>query len=324
MEIFEGTTSPILATLLFLVGLGLVIYFAEKLVEGAVGTSYGFGISTFLISVLFIGFDPENLVIGAVGSVEGVAGIALGSIIGAAMVAVALAFGITALFAPLRFSQVPKQIILVPNLAVLLLWLLGFDGELSRGDGTLLLFGFCLSVIYLIRLSKKGLDIKPAGEVAETLQHVKVSGKWKSLGLFILSLAFIIIGSEMLVVGSKTIIFHLGLSDMVFGMTILAFLVSIEEIARELPAALKGRPEISLGNVIGSVMAFFLFNAGIIALLAPVPVDAQVLRFYLPVCFGTVVIISVFLMSRSIPRWAGGVLLLSYLIFVSGGYVWMP
>lgn len=320
----SATMSSIVAAFLFLVGLGLVIYFAEKLVEGAVGTSWGFGISTFLISVLFIGFDPENLVIGAVSSVEGVAGIALGSIIGAAMVAVALAFGITALFAPLRFSQVPQQIILIPNLAVLLLWLLGFDGELSKRDGAVLLFGFFLSVIYLIRLSKQGLDIKPTGEVAETLEEAKVSGRWKSLGLFVLSLALIIIGSEMLVAGSKTIILRLGLSDTVFGMTILAFLVSIEELARELPAALKGRSEISLGNVIGSVMAFFLFNAGIIALLAPVPVDAQVLRFYLPVCFGTIVIISAFLMVRSIPRWAGGILVLLYSIFVSGGYVWMP
>lgn len=316
--------SPIVATFLFVVGLGLVIYFAEKLVEGAVGTSRGFGVSTFLISILFIGFDPENLVIGAVGSLERVAGIALGSIIGAAMVAVALAFGITALFVPLRFSQVPKQIILIPNLAVLVLWLLGLDGELSRRDGAVLLFGFFLSVIYLIRLSKRGLDIKPTGEVAETLEEAEALGRWKSLGLLALSLAFIIIGSELLVAGSKTIILQLGLSDTVFGMTILAFLVSIEEIARELPAALKGRPEISLGNVIGSIMAFFLFNAGIIALLAPVPVAPQVLWFYLPVCFGTVVTISAFLMTRSIPRWAGGVLVFLYLVFVTGGYVWAP
>jgi cation:H+ antiporter len=286
-----------LAILLFLVGLGLVIYFAEKLVEGAVGTSRGFGVSAFLISVLFIGFDPENLVIGAVGSLERVAGIALGSIIGAAMVAVALAFGITALFAPLRFSQVPKQIIFIPNLAVLLLWALGLDGELSRQDGAVLFFGFFLSVAYLIRLSKRGFDIKPTGEVADTLEEAEALGKWNALGLLALALAFIIIGSELLVAGSKTIILRLGLSDTLFGMTILAFLVSIEELARELPAALKGRPEISLGNVIGSIMAFFLFNAGIIALLAPVPVATQVLWFYLPVCFGTVVIISAFLMT---------------------------
>ena len=313
--------NTIVSIALFVVGLGLVIYFAEKLVKGAVGTSLGFGISAFLVSVIFIGFDPENLAVGAVGSYEGIAGIALGSIIGAAMVAIALAFGITALFAPMSFEQVPKQILTVPILAVLLLGILGFDGLLSRIDGAVLLLGFVLSVIYLLRLSKRGIDIKPTGEVAETLEEAEELSKWKSFGLLLLSLAAIIIGSEMLVTGSKTLIVLLGLSDTVFGMTILAFLVSIEELARELPAAMKGRPEISFGNVAGSILAFFLFNAGIIALVSPVTVGAEVLRFYLPLCFGTVIVVSLFMMTKKIPRWAGGILVLLYLIFVVGGYI---
>jgi cation:H+ antiporter len=316
--------SPFIAVFLFLLGLGLVLYFAEKLVEAVVGTSLAFGISAFLISVLFVGFDPENLVVGAVGSFEAVAGIALGSIIGAAMVAVALALGITALIVPLQFAQVPEQIVLIPNLAILLFWLLALDGTLTRLDGAVLILGFFLSVAYLIYLSKRGLVIEPTGEVAETLEEAASLSRWRALGLLVLSLAFIVIGSEMVVIGSKTIIARLGLSDTIFGMTILAFLVSIEELARELPAALRGRPEISIGNVIGSIMAFFLFNAGIIALVAAVPVDDQVLHFFLPICFGTVVVISAFLMTRSVPRWAGAVLVFLYLIFVAGGYVWTP
>ena len=191
--------NTIVSTALFVVGLGLVIYFAEKLVKGAVGTSLGFGVSTFLISVVFIGFDPENLAVGAVGSFEGIAGIALGSIIGAAMVAIALAFGITALFAPMSFEQVPKQILTVPILAVLLLGILGFDGELSRIDGAVLLLGFVLvSVIYLLRLSKRGLDIKPTGEVAETMEEAEELSKkiprWAGGILVLLYLIFIVGG----------------------------------------------------------------------------------------------------------------------------------
>ncbi|MBU2560006.1 sodium:calcium antiporter [archaeon] len=307
--------------LLFVVGLGLVIYFAEKLVKGAVGTSLGFGVSAFLISVVFIGFDPENLAVGAVGSYEGMPGIALGSIIGAAMVAVALAFGVTALLVPMRFGEVPKQTLAVPVLAVLLLWVLGFDGLLSRYDGAALLFGFVLSVVYLLWLSKKGLDIKPTGEVAETLEEAEEPSKWKSFWLLLFSLGAIVLGSEMLAGASRSIIAEVGISETVFGMTILAFLVSIEELARELPAAMKGRPEISFGNVAGSILAFFLFNAGIIALVNPVPVGQDVLGFYLPMAFISVVLVSLFMMTRHVSRFAGAVLLMMYIIFVIGaGY----
>lgn len=310
-----------LSIVLFVIGLGLVIYFAEKLVKGAVGTSLGFGISTFLVSVTFIAFDPENLALGAVASFEGVAGIALGSIIGAAMVAIALAFGITALLVPMEFEQAPKQILAVPILAVLLLGFLGFDGQLSRIDGAVLLLGFVLSILFLLRSSKRGLDIRPTGEVAETLEEAEELSRWKSFGLLLFSLAGIILGSEMLVAGSEIIVTSLGLSETVFGMTILALLVSIEELARELPSALKGRPEITYGNVSGSILAFFLFNAGIISLVHPVPVSGQVLRFYLPLCLITVIVVSLFMMRKEIPRWAGAVLVALYAIFFVGGYI---
>lgn len=311
----------ILSIALFVIGLGLVIAFAERLVKGALGTSSGFGASPFLVSVIFIGFDPENLAVGTVGALEGVAGIALGSIIGAAMVAIALAFGVTALCVPMTFGQAPKQVLAVPILAGLLLGLLCLDGQLSRRDGAVLLLGFVLSIVYLLRLSRRGLDITPTGEGADTLEEIKAISKWRSLGLLVLSLVAIIVGSEMLVASSKAIIVSLGLSDTVFGMTILALMVSIEELARELPAALQGRPEISFGNVVGSILAFFLCNAGIIALVQPVPVSDQVLRFYLPLCLITIIVVSLFMLRKQIPRWAGAVLVGLYLLFVAGGSI---
>lgn len=307
--------------LLLILGIALVLYFAEKLVKGTVGISLGFGISTFIISVIFIGFDPENLAVGAVGSYEGASGIALGSIIGAAMVAIALAFGLTALIAPMKFEKAPKQILIIPVLAVLLLGLLGLDGQLSRIDGAVLLLGFVLSIIYLIRLSKKGLDIQPTGEVAETLEDAGKLNKWKSIGIFILSLAGVVLGSELLVRSSQSIIAKMGLSDTVFGMTILAFLISIEELARELPAAIKGRPEISYGNVIGSILAFFLFNAGIIALVKPITVDVKTLKYYLPICLVTTIIVSIFMSTKKVSRLAGAVLVLLYVAFAAVGFI---
>ncbi len=309
------------AIVLFILGLALVIFFAEKLVKATVGTSRGFSISTFLISVVFIGFDPENLAVGAVGSYEEIAGIALGSIIGAAMVAIALAFGTTALIIPLKFESVPKAILAIPAGAVSLLGILSVDGTLSRIDGVILLIAYVLSVLFLIWSAKKGFDIRSGGEISETLAKVSSPGKWKALGLLIASLAGIIAGSEILVSASETIIARIGLSDTVFGMTILAFLISIEELARELPAALKGRTEISFGNVVGSILAFFLFNAGIIALIHPVVVEKQILVFYLPLTLLTIVVLSFFMILRKVTRLAGVLLIMLYAVFFAGAFV---
>jgi cation:H+ antiporter len=221
----------------------------------------------------------------------------------------------------MEFSKAPKPVLLVPVLAVLLMGGLGWDGTLSRLDGALLLGAFFVAVLYLLWLGRRGLAIEATGEVAEALEEAEELSKWRSLGLLLLSLAAIVAGSELLVLGSRTIIDEMGVSDTVFGMTILAFLVSIEELARELPAAMKGRPEITYGNVAGSVLAFFLFNAGIIALVNPLPMTPRVLEFYLPLALATVLFISLFMAFRKVPRWAGGLLVLLYLLFVARGYL---
>jgi cation:H+ antiporter len=317
----EAPMDILIPLVLFGVGLGLIIFSAEQLVKGVVGTSMGFGLSAFLLSVVFIGFDPDNLAVGTVASAEGVTGIALGSILGGAMVAVALAFGISALVAPMTFAQVPPQILGVQMLAVVLLAALALDGQLSRVDGGILLVAFGLAILYLVRLGRRGLDIQASGEVGHRLQKGNIPGKWPSLGLFILSLVAIVVGTELLVSGAQTLLTRFGISDLPFGMTILAFLVSIEELERELPAARQGRPEISFGNVLGSILAFFLCNAGIIALVQPVPIDHAVLRFYLPLAFLTTATVSGFMLTKRVPRWAGSVLILLYAVFVVGAWV---
>lgn len=314
--------SLIQAIVFALAGIALVVFFSEQLVKGVVGTSVNFNVSAFLISVIFLGFDPENLGVGAVGTYESVDGIAMGSVIGAAMVAMALALGISALFAPLKFKNISKRLLLVPLVSVLLFGALVLDRHLSRFDGIILLAGYAGAVFYLIYLNRKGITLKAGGEVAETLEKENLPNKWKSAGLMLVSLVAIIGGSELLVSGSKVILEEFQLSDTVYGMTILAFMVSIEEIARELPAALKGKSDVSMGNVIGSVLAFFLFNAGIIALVRPVEVSAEALQFFLPVSIVTILfILTLLLFIRKIPRWAGALLIIFYIVFILFGYL---
>lgn len=310
--------------LLFIAGLILLLYFSEKLVEGTVATSLTLGISAFFISVVFIGFDPENLALGSVATYEQAAGIALGSIFGAAMVAIALAFGITAVIAPMEFKEAPKQIVLVPICAAVLVGVLSVDGMLSRLDGIILLGSFVFALWYLFQLSQHGVDIKAGGEVAEVLEKKEKGAEirgWKGIALMFASLVAIIAGSEMVVHSSKTLLAEVGISETVFGMTILALLVSIEELARELPAAMKGRSDISYGNVAGSVLAFFLFNAGVIALINPIPVSSEVIYFHIPFCILTVLFVSYCVIRKSISRPQGVILLVLYTLFFAGSYL---
>lgn len=306
---------------LFAGGLILVLFFAERLVDSTVGVSHHVGLSAFLISVVFIGFDPENLAVGAVASAEGTAGIALGAIVGAAMVALALAFGITALIVPLEFERAPRRILAIPVGAVALLALLALDGMLSRIDGALLLVGYAGAVTLLLRWEKKGIHVAPTAEVESEVAEEAKTGALRSVVWFVGSLGGIVVGSELLLRGARPLIAVLGWTETVFGMTLLAVLVSIEEVARELPAALKGRPDISFGNVLGSALAFFGFNAGVIALVHPVPIDPVTQYFYLPVCAGTVLVIAFLMGGRRVPRWGGALLVSVYVFFVAGPFV---
>jgi cation:H+ antiporter len=213
------------------------------------------------------------------------------------------------------------QVIVVQMLGVVLLTALALDGELSRVDGGILLVGFGLAVLYLVRLGRCGLDITPSWEVGYRLQKGNIPGKWPSLDLFILALVAIVLGSEMLVSGAQALLARFQISDPPFGMTILTFVVSIEELERELPAARQGRPGISFGNVLGSILAFFLCNAGIIALVQPVPIDRAVLTFYLPLALITTAMVSGVMLTKRVPRWAGSDLILLYAVFVVDGWV---
>jgi cation:H+ antiporter len=237
------------------------------------------------------------------------------------MVAMAFALGVTALFAPMRFKKISWKLLIVPLLAVLLFAAMAWDQHLSRWDGVILLLGYVVSVLYLIYLHNQGIGVKAGGEVAETLEKKSPPNKWKSIALLILSLIAVIGGSEMLVLGSKELLAQLELSDTLYGMTILAFLVSVEEIARELPAALKGKSDITMGNVIGSVLAFFFFNAGIIALVRPFEIAEITLSFYLPISVGTVLFIILLLaFTQRLSRWAGIVLIAVYVVFALYGF----
>jgi cation:H+ antiporter len=310
MEIVLGIAA-------FALGVALVIGSAEKLVEGLVGVSLAFRLSTFLLAVLLVGFDAENLGLGIDAAARSLPGIALGTIIGASMVATAFAIGLTAIIRPVEFSLSRKGVLFIAPVAVLAAWLLSLDGVLSRTDGVVLLAVFVGLVAYLIWESKRGLVIR--GEAHEAMEEVQREhhGKIFYGGLVIATLVGLVIGAELAVWGTRRILDISGISGTLFGMTVVAFAVSVEELARTLIPALKGHSEIAVGNVIGSAAYFFTFNAGLIALVAPLLVESQVRWNYYPFALAAAVVVGILGLKGRIGRAGGALLLGLYLAFVA-------
>ena len=246
-------------------GLGLILVAAERLVAAAVGVAVAVRLAPFTVAVVFIGFDPENLFVGASAARNDSAGIALGSIPGAAMVAVALAFGVTALITPVRIRNAVPSLLAVPAASGVLLAGLALDGHLGRADGAVLVTAYAVSVVYLWRLGRRGVTIESEAEAAEALE--RPPSRMRAIGLLAGSLALLVVGSELLVVQARDLIDTAGWSETAIGMSIIALAVSAEELARELPAARRGHAELAVGNVVGSMLAFFSLNAGIIGLV---------------------------------------------------------
>ncbi len=308
----------VVAIVLTVLGLGLVLFSAERLVDATVGVAGLLRVSPFVLSVVVLGFDPENLAVGIAGSVERAPGLAAGTVLGSVMIAVALAAGVAAVAAPMRFSSMPYQVLALPAAAVLLLGGLSLHGQLSRMDGSVLLVAYPVALFRLARLARHGLDVRPIGNPAGPTATPTRRGRLAAIAILAAALAGITFGSAALVYGVKTIVTDLELSQTAVGMTVLALAISVEELARTVPAALRGHPEISIGNLVGSVLAFFLCNAGVIALVRPLDLDAATRRFYLPYAAATVLAICAVLLLRRLPRWAGLGMILAYLGFLVG------
>lgn len=123
-----------------------------------------------------------------------------------------------------------------------------------------------------------------------------------NLLLFIAGLAALIAGAELLVRGASKLALSLGISPLVVGLTIVAFGTSSPEMAVSAGAALDGRTDIAIGNVVGSNIFNVLFILGLSALIVPLVVHAQIIRQEVPIMIGASVLLLVFALDRSLGR----------------------
>lgn len=268
-----------LAWLAIILGLAVLIWSADRFVEGASGTASYAGMPPLLIGMVVVGFGTSapEMVISALAASEGNPGIALGNAYGSNITNIALILGITAVLSPIamRSSALRLELPLLTLATLVAGWQL-WDGELSRLDGVILLVLFFLIMGYSIHQAMKGKADPLGGDIeVEILTHRMTLGR--SLFWLVTGLILLVVSSRALVWGAVEIAQAMGVSDLIIGLTIIAIGTSLPELASSIAAVRKGEHDLAFGNILGSNLFNTLAVVGIAATISPLAVEKAVL-----------------------------------------------
>lgn len=304
-------------------GLVLLVWGADRFVHGAAAAARNLGIAPLLIGLTVVAFatSAPEILVSVVAAGRGEPGLAIGNAIGSNICNIGLVLGCTSIIRPIKLRSATLRREMPALLAVSLLTVsLFLDSYLSRIDGLVMLTGLVIVMMWLARLglrSEANDPIKRDFE-AEIPQHVtmKMAMVW-----FVLGLATLLGGAELLVDGAIDIAHTLGVSDIVIGITLVALGTSLPELAVSIISALKGEYGLAIGNIVGSNIFNLLAVIGVAATIAPAPLAPSVLSLHIFVMVAFTLVL--FAMTydydgkSEISRIEGSALLVAYVAFIS-------
>jgi cation:H+ antiporter len=314
------------ALLAILGGFVLLVWSADKFVEGAAATAGHAGMPSLLIGIVIVGFGTSapEMVVSAMAALDGNPDLALGNALGSNIVNTGLVLGVTALVAPIAVHSkiIRRELPLLFGIG-LVTGLLFWGGSLTRLEALLLLAGFFAligwSVVEALRGHGDALETETMQELESHAMSLGRAIFWLVAGLLLL-----IVSSRVLVWGAVTIAEALGVSDLVIGLTIVALGTSLPELAASVVAARKGEHDIALGNLVGSNMFNLLAVVGIAGVIAPMPTLApEILTRDWPVMMVLIAVLGVtaygFRGPGRINRLEGALLVLAFAAY----YGWL-
>jgi len=307
-------------------GLVLLVIGAEFLVKGASKIAAILQISPLIIGLTIVayGTSAPEMSVSIMSTYSNQGDIAVGNVVGSNICNILLVLGMSSVVAPLL---VTKQIIRsdVPIMigVSLLLLMFGLDGQISRVDGIILFVGAALYTLSLIYQSSK-----QGAEQDEFTEEYGFSGEVTS-ALWLKNIVFVIGGSILLVLGSRFLVksaveiaTSFGVSELLIGLTIVAFGTSLPELATSVVASFRGETDIAVGNVLGSNIFNILAVLGVAGALSPtgITVAKSIIHFDLLVAIAVALVcLPIFYSGKRIDRWEGLLFLFYYLAY--NGYL---
>lgn len=346
-----GLSGELVSVVLFLVGVAIVVVSVETFIEAVAEGALALGVSGFFLSVVLAGTDLENVVLGIVAAADELPDLALGTVFGEALFILGAAVGIAGVLVPFE-TDVPRNYLGLMTLAPFLFFGLALDGTLSRFDGIVLTATFVpyLVVIYLLErssetqyLSAEEVEIRERereqGELGvdeedewfdfdldldvDDFVEERVPERYEGpafLGIAVVAAVGMTVGSELAVSGAEDLLTLLGVTGLAFGATVMSFIASLEELFLTVEPVRQGRPEIGVGNVVGSMLFFVSANAGLIAIVHPLNTSGTVVTVHWPFFFGTMLVVAAAFYRGKVGRPTGVLLLGAYAAYWVANY----
>ncbi len=312
----------LIAVLILLAGLIFLLWSADRFVEGSAAVARHFSLSPLLIGMVIVGFGtsmPEMLV-SILSAARGNPGIALGNAYGSNITNIALILGLSALIYPVTVhsSVLKKELPVLMIVSLMAAWQIR-NGIISRLDALLLLLVFCGLMVWTLRqnLYRKSDTLNTDMEQELITRPLPLK---KAVFSLILGLLVLIGSSRVLVWSAVKIAVHLGISDLIIGLTIVAIGTSLPELASSVMAARKGEHDLALGNILGSNLFNTLAVVGIAGMIRPLAAEKTLISRDMPVMM--ILTVSLFIMGYGfrkpgrINRPEGIILLLTYIGYV--------
>ncbi len=294
-------------------GLALLFLGGEALVRGSVALARRLGVSEIAVGVVLVGFGtsaPEMLV-----SVESALlnypNLALGNVLGSNIANILLIVGTAALVMPIHLKAgVGCRECLVVLIATVGVVVLSWFGPLGLWQGVIMLLALAA---YLAMAWCKG-----SPEVDEEEDTSPLPGTGKAVCFALGGLAMLVLGADLLVEGAIEIARELGVNETVIGLTIVAVGSSLPELAASVMAALRGRPSVAIGNVLGSNLFNLLGALGIVAVIMPVDTSSADIQFSMLAMLALTGCFVALVATRHVTRLVGAIFLVTY-----AGFIWM-
>lgn len=297
---------------IFLVGIALLVGGAQVLISSAVKLARWFGISEFLIglTIVTIGTNLPEAMVSVTGALhrfsdKPVSSLVVGEIVGSNMALLGLVVGLATLINPIKIKH--HELIqhgAFAAAAVLLLWVLGRDGQLSRPDGLMMLLLYVLYVVLITRGKHKH----------KLLRFAQKPNILLSLVLILLSAFALIVGAQWVLDYGSKLALSLGISPTIIGLFLIGPSTSLPELVVNITAAVKKKMALSLGNILGTIVYSVSVALGLGVVISEFKVDRALAMVDMPFLVLLTFIVVLFFYTREKMQRTEGLLLVGLYI----------